>query len=50
MKRWVPGSVTRVDPGRVRVSKEGYGEGFDRIYPWYDPSIVDYCGEKIKDR
>jgi len=32
------------------VSKEGYGEEFDRILPWYDPTVVDYCGEKIKDR
>lgn len=50
LKRWVPGVVVRFDRDRVKVSKDGYGEEYDRMLPWYDPTVVDYCGEKITDR
>ena len=50
LKRWLPGIITRIDGNKITVKIEGYSDHFDRTLLWYDPTSVDFCGEKIKER
>lgn len=53
--KWVPGQVVLTKRSSkkildVEVLKDGYPETTSYQLPWPQPRLIDYCGEKIKDR